>query len=93
MPGRRHHRLVVEDLAAGREDLRLERQERAARVDEVDARQAVLERDLLRADLLLHRQRIERAALHGDVVREDHHLMARHRADAVDHAGGRTGSP
>jgi hypothetical protein len=47
----RHPGLVVEDPAevvAVREDVRLERQERAAAVDEVDARQPVLERDLLR---------------------------------------------
>ena len=57
--GRRHHRLVVEDAAPGREDVGLERQEGAARVDEVDARQAVLVGDLLRAELLLHGERVE----------------------------------
>ena len=72
--GRRHARLVVEDaaevLAIG-EDLGLQRQERAARVDQVDARQAVLERDLLRAQVLLHRERVVGAALHGGVVGDD----------------------
>ena len=55
---RRHLRLVVEDaaevLAVG-EHVVLPRQERAARVDQVDARQAVLERDVLRAQVLAAR--------------------------------------
>jgi hypothetical protein len=47
---RREAGLVVEDPAevvAIREDLRLERKKGAARVDEVEAREAVLRRDLL----------------------------------------------
>ena len=58
---RRHARLVVEDAAevfAVRKHLGLQRQERAARVDEIDARQPVVERDLLRADVLLHGERV-----------------------------------
>ena len=85
----RHARLVEEDaaevLAVG-EDLGLQRQERAARVDEVDARQPVLERDLLRAQVLLHRDRIVGAALDRRVVGDDQHLAARHAADAGDDA-------
>jgi hypothetical protein len=46
-------------------------------------------RDLLRAQMLLHRQRIVGAALHGGVVDDDHHLAALDAADAGDHAGGR----
>ena len=59
--GGRHPRLVVEDapeVVAIGEDLVLHRQERAAGVDEVDARQPVLERDLLRAQVLLHGERV-----------------------------------
>jgi hypothetical protein len=52
---RRHVRLVKEDAAkvitVGK-DLRLMRQVRAAAIDEVDARQAVLLRDFLRAQVL-----------------------------------------
>ena len=72
---RGHAGLVVEDPAevvAVGEDLVLQRQEGAARVDEVDARQVVLLRDLLGAEVLLHREREVRAALHGGVVRDDH---------------------
>ena len=61
--GRRQPRLVVEDapeVLAVREDLVLQRQEGAAGVDEVDAGQAVLERDLLRAQVLLDRHRDSR---------------------------------
>ena len=68
---RRHPCLVVEDPAevvAVGEHLVLHRQERAAGVDEVDARQPVLERDLLRAQVLLDRDRVVGAALDRRVV-------------------------
>ena len=87
----RHARLVEEDAAevvAVGEDLGLQRQERAARVDEVDAGQAVLQRDLLRAQVLLHRHREVGAALHRGVVGDDHHFASRHAADAGHDARG-----
>ena len=86
---RGHPRLVVEDAAevvAVGEDLVLHRQERAAGVDEVDAGQAVLEGDLLRAQVLLHRHRVVGAALDGGVVGDDHDVAAVHEADAGDEA-------
>ncbi len=58
--------LVVEDAAemvAVGENLRLVRQVRAAAIHQIDARQPVLPRDLLRAQVLLHRHRIIGAAL------------------------------
>jgi hypothetical protein len=61
-------------LAVG-EDLVLARQERAARIDQIDARQAVLLRDLLRAQVLLHRHRVVGAALHRRVVGDDHAFL------------------
>ena len=68
---RRQVGLVEEDpaevLAVG-EDLVLHRQERAAGVDEVDARQVVVGRDLLGAQVLLDRHRVVGAALDGRVV-------------------------
>ena len=91
-PGRRHPGLVVEDPAevvAVREDLGLERQERAAAVDEVDARQPVLERDLLGAEVLLDRHRVVRAALDRRVVGDDHAGRALDPADAGDDPGAR----
>ena len=91
-PGGRHPRLVVEDppeVVAVREDLGLERQERAARVDEVDARQPVLERDLLRAQVLLDRHRVVRAALDRRVVGDDDAGRALDPADAGDDPGAR----
>ena len=90
MPRGRQPRLVVEDAAevvAIREDLVLHRQERAAGVDEVDAGQPVLERDLLRAQVLLHGERVVGAALDGRVVAHHHHVPAVHEADARDHPG------
>ena len=94
-PLRGHARLVVEDaaevLAVG-EDLGLQRQEGAARVDEVDAREVVLLRHLLRAEMLLHGQREVGAALHGGVVGDDDALLALDDADARDDPGRRGGA-
>ncbi len=86
----RHARLIVEDapemIAIGK-DLGLQRQERAARVDQINARQMVLLGDLLRAQMLLHRHRIVRAALDGRVVGDDHAVLPFDDADAGDDAG------
>jgi len=71
------------------EDLGLQRQKGPARIDQVDARQPVLERDLLRADVLLHRRRIVGAALHRRVVGDDEHFAPRDAADARDDPGRR----
>ena len=82
-----HGRLVVEDAAevvAVGEHLVLARQERAAGVDEVDARQPVLQRDLLCAQMLLDRHRVVGAALDRRVVGDDHALAPGHPADAGD---------
>ncbi len=83
----REPRLVVEDaaevLAVG-EDLVLQRQEGAARVDQVDAGQAVLGRDLLRAQVLLDGDGEVGAALDRGVVGDDHALAPAHAADAGD---------
>ena len=92
MPRAGHPGLVVEDpaevLAVG-EDLVLHGQEGAAGVDQVDARQAVLQGDLLGAQVLLDGHRVVRAALDGGVVGDDHALAAADPADAGDDPGGR----
>ena len=67
-------------------DLCLVRQVGPAAVDEVDARQPVLHRDFLRAEVLLHRQRIISPALHRRIVAHDHAFAARDAADAGDQA-------
>jgi hypothetical protein len=82
-------RLVVEDppeVLAVREDFILHRQKRAARIDEIDARQAILERDLLRAQMLFHGQRVIRATFDGSVVGHDHAARTANDADAADEA-------
>ena len=88
----RHSRLVVEDppeVLPVRKDLRLERQEGAARVHEIHAGQAVLLRDLLRSQVLLDRDREVGPSLHGRVVGDHHDLAAGDPADARDEAGAR----
>ena len=91
-PLRRHPRLVEEDpaevLAVGK-DLRLQRQKRPARVDEIEARQLVLLRHLLRTQVLLHRQRKVRTTFHRRVVRDDHTLAALDHTDPGHDPGAR----
>ena len=78
-PSRGELRLVVKDSAevlTVREDLVLERQEGTSGVDEIEARQAVLERDLLGPKVLLDRHREVGAALDRGVVGDQHALNA-----------------
>ena len=87
--GRRHARLIVEDAAemfAVGKDLGLMRQVGAAGIDEIDAGQRVLQRDFLRAQMLLHRHRVIGAALDRRIVGDDHRLAAVDAPDAGDHA-------
>ena len=85
----RHLRLIVEDAAemplVG-ENLVLLRQECAAGIDHVDAGQIVLPRDILRAQMLLHRHRIVGAALDGRIVGDDHAFASRDPPDPGDDA-------
>jgi hypothetical protein len=85
----RHAGLVEEDapevIAVG-EHLRLQGQERAARIHEVDAGEPVLQGHLLSAHVLLHRQRVVGAAFHRGVVGHNHHVAARDSPDARDDA-------
>ncbi len=88
-----HGRLVVEDAAevfTVGEHLVLARQERAAGVDQVDARQPVLQCDLLSTQVLLDGDRVVGAALDRGVVGHDHALAAGDPPDPGDHA--RTGA-
>jgi hypothetical protein len=78
---------VAEQLSARDEDLFLRRQISTARLDQPDDRQSVLERDLVRAQHLLQRVGIRRAAAHGRVGAVDHALDAVHHADAGDDRG------
>ncbi len=76
-------------MVAVGEDLGLQREERAARVHEVEAGQAVLARDLLCPQVLLHGEGVVRAALDGRVVRDDHALPPLDHADPRDDPGRR----
>ncbi len=88
----RHARLIVENpsevLAVG-EHVGLQRQERAAGIDQVNARQMILLGDLLRAQMLLDGHRIVRAALDRRVVGDDDAVLPFHDADPGDHSGRR----
>ncbi len=88
---RRHLGLIVEDaaeVALVGKDVVLLRQECAAGIDHVDARQAILARDVLRTKVLFHRKRIIGPALDGRIVGDDHALATFDKADAGNDAGG-----
>ncbi len=61
----------------------------AAAIDQIDHRQAVLERDVLGADVLADGLLVERAALGGGIVGDDHADDAADGSDAGDDAGRR----
>ena len=84
-----HRRLVVEDateVIAIRKYLVLIRQICAARIDKIDARQIVLRRDFLRAQMLLHCQRVVSTALDRRIVSDDHALTTTHAPNAGNDA-------
>ena len=90
MPRAESVRLVEEDAAEVllvREYLILQRQVGAAGIDQVDAGQMILARDLLRAQVLLDGHRVIGAALDGRIVGDDHAFAAADAADAGDDAG------
>ena len=84
---------VTEDSTGGHEDLRLRRKVGAAGFDEVDQWQAVLTRDVHRAEYLLEAVGVHRPTADGRVVGYQHALHAtddadsRHDAAADDEIG------
>ena len=88
---RRHHRLIVEDaaemLAVGKHPV-LFGKIGAAGIDQINAGQMVLGRDLLGPQMLLHGERIIGAALDRGVVGQDDAFAALNAADAGDQPGG-----
>src|SRR5205085_8599012 len=64
------------------EDLVLKRQKRAARVDEIEARQPILLGDFLGTQVLLDGEREVRAPFYGCVVGDDHAFPALDDTDA-----------
>ena len=72
-----------------RKDLVLLRQVDTTRVNQVDARQAILGGNLLGTQVFLDREREVGATLDRGVVGDDHALMPHDPADAGDNTGGR----
>ena len=88
----RHRRLVVENAAemvAIGKHLVLAGKVGAAGIDQIQAGQTILRRDLLRPEMLLDRHRVIGAALDGGVVGDDHAFPAGDPTDAGDQPGGR----
>ena len=74
-----------------RKNLALQRQKRAARVNQIETGQVVVEGDLLSAEMLLHGHRKVGAALDGRIVGDDHHLAPADPADPGDDPRPRAG--
>ncbi len=62
-------------------------EKRASGIDQVYARQTVLQRNFLRSQVLLYRHRKVGSAFHGGVVRDYDALLAADAADPGDDAG------
>ena len=89
---RRHIGLVVEnatEMVAIGKHLRLQGQEGAAGVHQIDAGQGVLQRDLLGAQVFLHRDGVVGSALDGGVVGHHDAFVPGDATDAGDDAAGR----
>src|SRR5688572_6857320 len=63
-------------MIAVRENLRLQREEGASRIDKINTRQVVLKGNLLGAKVLLHRYREIRPALNRGIIRDDNGAVA-----------------
>jgi hypothetical protein len=72
-----------------RKDLSLMWKVGAARINQIDARQVVLSRDLLRTQMLLDGQRKISPAFNSRVVRNDQHLSFGHAPNPGNDAGAR----
>src|SRR5699024_1036692 len=86
----RHPSLIEEDSAemlAVREHFVLERQERAARVHEVDARKPVFRGDGLSPEVLLDRHRVIGAAFDRGIIGDHHALPSLTTAGTGDNTG------
>ena len=86
----RHARLVEKntpEMVAVGKNLVLLRQERAARIDQVYTSEVILLGDLLRAQMLLDRQRVVRAAFDGRVVCDHDAAPAFDRCDPSHQPG------
>src|SRR6476646_7963050 len=86
---RRHIRLVVEnptEVLSIREDFSLQGQESSTRIDQVDAREVVLQGYLLGTQMLLYCDWVISSALNSGVVCDDQTFLPGDNAYAGDHA-------
>src|SRR5579862_4068300 len=95
-PLRAHHRVVPKHapkiIGIGKH-IFLQRKENASGIHQVNCRNAILDRDILRANHLLRRHREERASFHRRIIRDDHHLPARHAREANNRPRRRRAAP
>ena len=86
---------VAEYPAARNEQFRLRREVRSAGLDQIDHGEPVALGDLQRPQVLAQRVRVDRAATHGRIVRDDHAFDIGDHADPGDdaRADGELGAP
>ncbi|CAI8206587.1 MAG: Uncharacterised protein [SAR116 cluster bacterium] len=88
--GRAHPRLIVEytpKMIAVRKHLVLTRQVGTATIHEIQAGKMILQRDLLRPQMLFHRQRIVATALNRGIIADDHTITSADLANAGNDPG------
>ena len=93
---RGHDRIVAEDTAevvgVGK-NIFLQRQEHARGIHQIDGRNTVFDRDVLRANYLLRGHREKRTGFYGGIVHDQHDETSMDSGQSGDHASGRGGSP
>jgi hypothetical protein len=82
----RHPRHVGEGGSAAHKHFRLQQKVCPGALDQLDIGQPVFQRDFLRAQRLLHAERMRRTALDAGIIGRDHHTHAIDHADARDAA-------
>ena len=93
---RAHHGVVAKHAAKIvriRENIFLQRQKIARRIHQIDRRNVILDRDILRANDFLRRHREKRAGFHRRVVGDDHHQAPGYAPETRDDARGRRAAP
>ena len=95
-PHRRHHRIVSKypsEVVSIGKNVFLQRKEYPGRIDQIDDRDPVLDRDVLRPNDFLRRHRKERASLNCGIVGDDHQHAAFDPCQPGDYACRRRSAP
>ncbi len=93
---RAHHGVVAEhaaEIVRVRENVLLQRQENARRIDEIQSGNSIVDRDILCANHFFRGHREKRAGFHGGVIRDDHHQTPADTREPRDCSGRGRSAP